>query len=609
MEKETHIAWREWNAETFAEAASQDKPILLDIGAVWCHWCHVMDSGIPGDPTHPGTYSNPEVQKKIEANFIPIKVDNDRRPDINARYNMGGWPTTAFLTPSGDTLYGETYVPPSRMISLLDHIAEVWRSRKDDVTAQAAAMRTQRAAAEQESPASELDSTTAANVARAVKQHFDPEHGGFGTQPKFPHPDALLFALEQYALTGDDTLRDFAVKTLHGMADGGMYDRFAGGFFRYSTTRDWSIPHFEKMLEGNAKLTRVYAIASQILGDQAYMETVRTAHNWLLTEMRDPATGTFAGSQDADKEEAYYGHPLDIRATMATPFVDRTIYAGWNALMVSSLVARYRITGEQDILAAAIEAFEFLVHQMSEYDAKTVGWSAGDSVAKYTVLRHYYCDGQAQGSVDILTDQTDFIAAALDLYEATGNVYFNWTANEAAEYVLDFLEDRENGGFYDTRLDPTALGELARPKKDMSENSNAALALLRLSLCGFADEARLRTAAQSALQCFAGEYERTSYFAASYARAVAAALRPPLHIVVVGNGDDSRRWELQQAGWKAVAPGKVVETLGVSDAASREFPAGDDGSPRAYVCVGEVCLAPASEPGTLSARIQEALAK
>ena len=310
------IPWREWGDDAFAEARAQDKPVLLDIGAVWCHWCHVMDTGIPGDPDHTGTYSNPEVQKRILDGFIPIKVDNDRRPDINARYNMGGWPTTAFLTPDGDTLYGETYVPPPRMVALLDYIADLYRNSKESILEQAAQMRAQRAESEALT-ASDLNPDTTATVIAAIKRNFDFAYGGFGSQPKFPHPDALRLTLEEYARTQDPELRVIAEKTLHGMADGGMYDQFAGGFFRYSTTRDWSIPHFEKMLEDNAKLTSVYALASQVLDDPYYMEVVKTAHKWLLTDMRDPETGAFAGSQDADKEEAYYGQPLSVRAIPA----------------------------------------------------------------------------------------------------------------------------------------------------------------------------------------------------------------------------------------------------------------------------------------------------
>ncbi|MDQ2688483.1 MAG: DUF255 domain-containing protein, partial [Armatimonadota bacterium] len=232
----TGVHWREWGAEAFAEARAQDKPILLDIGAVWCHWCHVMDTGIPGDPQHTGTYSHSEVQKRIAENFIPIKVDNDRRPDVNARYNMGGWPTTTFLTPDGETLYGETYVPPNRMVALLDYMSNIWKTQRESVAEQTAQMRAQRAASEENAPADDLDADTVPTVIKAIKGHFDSVHGGFGSQPKFPHPDALLLAVEQSAQTQDTELREVAVKTLRGMADGGMYDQYAGGFFRYSTT-------------------------------------------------------------------------------------------------------------------------------------------------------------------------------------------------------------------------------------------------------------------------------------------------------------------------------------------------------------------------------------
>ena len=220
MSNHSSISWREWGEDAFAEAKAADKPILLDIGAVWCHWCHVMDTGIPGDPVHTGTYSDPAVQERIAKNFIPIKVDNDRRPDINARYNMGGWPTTAFLTPDGDTLYGETYVAPSRMVGLLDYMANVYADQKDQIAEQAAEMREQRAKSEALTP-SELDPNTTANVLKSIAGQFDPVYGGFGSQPKFPHPDALRLVLEEYARTQDPAQREIAEKTLHGMADGG----------------------------------------------------------------------------------------------------------------------------------------------------------------------------------------------------------------------------------------------------------------------------------------------------------------------------------------------------------------------------------------------------
>jgi len=593
---ETSISWREWGEDAFAEAKALDRPILLDIGAVWCHWCHVMDTGIPGDPVHTGTYSDPAVQERIAKNFIPIKVDNDRRPDINARYNMGGWPTTAFLTPDGDTLYGETYVDPVRMVGLLDYMANVYAGNKEQIAAQTAEMREQRAASEALTP-SELDPNTTANVLKSIAGQFDSVYGGFGTQPKFPHPDALRLVLEEYARTQDPALREIAEKTLHGMADGGMYDQFAGGFFRYSTTRDWSVPHFEKMLEDNAKLTSVYCLASQVLDDPYYLGVVKTAHHWLLTDMRDSETGAFAGSQDADAEEAYYGQPLSVRATLPTPFIDRTVYTNWNALMVSALVARYKITSEPEILEAAFQAYDFLNSQLLAHEDKNLLKLSGrvddSTLFEYTILYHFCTNGEGQGSAGLLMDQVDFINAALDLHEATGNVVYNIEAYEAAEYVLDFLEDKTEGGFFDLAPDATAIGDLARPKKDIGENAEAALALMRLS--GFWQEAKYKQAAERALKLFADKYADYGYFSASYARAVEAVTAPGLHITIVGEWDDARTRALQSAAWSFVAPAKTVETLDAEEAAKRGLPADKDGLAYATVCVGTVCFAPVTD--------------
>ncbi len=589
----TSIPWREWGADAFAEAKAQDKPILLDIGAVWCHWCHVMDTGIPGDPVHTGTYSDPAVQERILAGFIPIKVDNDRRPDINARYNMGGWPTTAFLTPDGDTLYGETYVDPVRMAGLLDYMADVYKNHKDEIASQTADMREQRAKSEALT-ASNLDPNTTANVLKSIAGQFDPVYGGFGTQPKFPHPDALRLVLEEYSRTQDPKLREIADLTLHGMADGGMYDGFAGGFFRYSTTRDWSVPHFEKMLEDNAKLTSVYALASQVLNDTYYLEVVRTAHAWLLTDMRDPDTGAFAGSQDADAEEAYYGEPLSVRAALPTPFIDCTVYTGWNALMVSALVERYKITGEAEILEAAREALKFLYDRVSISYAEV---SEDDATETLLALHHFQSQDKPQGNIGLLSDQVTYLAAELDLYEATADATCLRGATEAADYIVTYLADKAEGGFFDLAPDPEAIGDLARPKKDIGENADAALALIHLS--GFTEDAKYRQAAERALKLFADKYADYGYFSSSYARAVEAATAPGLHVTVVGERDNDETRELQAAAWGFVAPAKTVETLTPENAGKRGLPRDKDGRAYATVCVGTVCFAPVSDAGEM----------
>ncbi len=595
---EDSIQWREWGAEAFAEARARDVPVLLDIGAVWCHWCHVMDTGLPGDPVHTGTYSDPDVQARIRERFVAVKVDTDKRPDVNARYNCGGWPTTAFLTPDGEALYGETYVPAPRMMSLLDYIHDLWTTNRAELDAQTAQMRSQRAQGSlPEAPPSAraLDPHTIPFVLRAISHAYDPVYGGLGKAPKFPHPDALLLTLEQCIRTDDDHLREIVVTTLRGMAQGGMYDKYAGGFFRYSTTRDWSVPHYEKMLEDNARLCRVYLLAARALELPEFADTARHTLGWLLETMRDPETSAFAGSQDADGEERYYGKPLHERAKLPTPFIDRTTYAGWNALMVSALVTAYQVTGEQNYLDAARATLAFVEGHLTH--------GRGD-LAAITALRHYCANGQAGGTTGLLSDQSAFVHAALDLHEATGERRYQMAAAEAADYILEYLQDAASGLLRDAPIQPDAPGALSRPHFDLSDNADAALALLRLS--ALTEHNHYRDAATRVLAGWTGEYANYRYAAASYARAVDAAVSPPVHLILTGEGGDALR-ALQQAAWTLLLPGAAVETLPPTEAAQRGFPPADNGAARAYVCLGTHCLAPAETPDALRALVAEAL--
>ena len=564
------VHWREWSEEAFQAAREQDKPILLDIGAVWCHWCHVMDDGIPGDPVHTGTYSDVRVAAIINERYIPIKVDNDRRPDVNARYNMGGWPTTAFLTPQGNTLYGETYITPDRMLGLLDHVSVYYRDSKDDIAERIRAHEAEAAGEPRQIAPGLLTSEIAEYATAAVKGNFDFAFGGFGTQPKFPHTDALAFATLRYAATGDDELRVIVDKTLMAMAGGGMYDTFAGGFFRYSTTRDWSIPHFEKMLEDNALLSKVCLQAARVFNEPRFAEIARDVHGWLMDVMYDPETGTFAGSQDADREDAYYGLPLDRRAALPTPYIDRTIYVNWNALMVSSLIERYRMFQERPILEAAMKTYAYLKHEVYP--------------------RHFHADGCAGGEEYLLADITTMLDAALDLAEATGdyNHYYRADADNYGDVLMSRLQDAEQGGFYDFKPSAVALGALSQPKKDMSSSSAAAMALLRLYT--LTRTSAYQAAAEAALRAFVGEYRQHSLFSAGYAAAASQALEPQMHIIIVGktNGEDTAA--LRSCAWSILSRQALVETRQVEGAG--EYPADPEGAAIAYVCVGTVCQAP-----------------
>ena len=278
------IEWRPWSEAAFEEARALDRPILLSISAVWCHWCHVMDET---------TYSDQKVIELINGHYLPIRVDNDVRPDINQRYNMGGWPTTAFLTSSGDILTGGTYLPPDQMAGALARIAPYYHANRPEIASKALEGR-KRAGAMVARSAGLLSPALVDSVLEAVRASYDEAYGGFGPAPKFPQTEALLLLLEQAQIRDDEALRRMAVHTLERMAGGGTYDHVEGGFFRYSTTQDWSVPHFEKMLEDHAGLVSAAAMAGMT-------DALDSATGYLDRTLRDPSTGLYAGSQDADE--------------------------------------------------------------------------------------------------------------------------------------------------------------------------------------------------------------------------------------------------------------------------------------------------------------------
>src|SRR5438105_1918917 len=253
------VQWHQWGEEAFAEARRENKPMLLDIGAVWCHWCHVMDRE---------SYDDPAIAAIVNEHFVAVKVDRDERPDIDSRYQaavqavsgQGGWPLTAFLTPDGKPFYGGTYFPPSEGYGrpsfrrVLLSIANAYKEKHGDVVEQAAMIESAIAQSESFAGRSGRISRSAIQAIReSVMKMFDPQHGGFGQAPKFPHPSALDVLIEQYARSSGgeapekDQLRNVIVTTLERMAKGGVYDQLAAGFHRYSVDERWVVPHFEKM--------------------------------------------------------------------------------------------------------------------------------------------------------------------------------------------------------------------------------------------------------------------------------------------------------------------------------------------------------------------------
>ena len=302
------IQWHEFGEEAFAAARAADKPVLLDIGAVWCHWCHVMDRE---------SYDDPEVAAIVNEHYIAVKVDRDERPDIDSRYQVavasltgqGGWPLTAFLTPDGKPFYGGTYFPPSDAYGrpsfkrVLLSIAAAYREKHGEVLEQAQMVESAISRAESLSAGEgKVSAAVIGAIVESARKMFDAANGGFGNAPKFPHPAALDLVMDQYVRTqeSDEELHTIFVRTLEKMARGGVYDQLAGGFHRYSVDERWIVPHFEKMCYDNSELLKNYIHAYQATGDSFFAGVARDIIRWMDEWLSDRAHGGFYASQDAD---------------------------------------------------------------------------------------------------------------------------------------------------------------------------------------------------------------------------------------------------------------------------------------------------------------------
>lgn len=595
--RESPVDWLEWGPAAFEKARREEKPILLRISAVWCHWCHVMDERTDADP---------EVARRINEWFVPVRVDNDERPDVNDRYNLGGWPTTAFLNPDGELITGGTYFPAPQFREILQRIHEGWTEHRDELDAEVARIRTRRREnLEKREPGApeELSGDAVATIVEAVLDAYDWRHGGFGTQPKFPQPEAVRLLLHAHAGTGTGSAREAAEKTLirmrtAGEAEGrnyGLYDHAAGGFFRYSTTRDWSEPHFEKMCEENARLALAYLDGWRLFGDEMYQGTVRGIFDYVMRTLSDPDGGAY-GSQDADGEAEYYGRPLAERAELETPYVDHRFYASWNGMMV---LAAFEA-------GAALEWPElgFWAGRTLERLDPALSTSQG---GVRRVLRPDSDQPVDEDAPLLLADQAWWLRAVLAGYQWTGDRRWRDRAGEVVRFVESELFDPERGAARD-RAGADAEGVLAEPVWPLGDNVALAEALGTWSALGGGE--RWRERAVGILAALRAEATRHGAHGAGWALAAAHALAQPIRIHLVGPTDGVEIDRLRAEAARAWLPGGVTEVLDPSRDGDRLETLGYpvDQPPRAYVCVGDRCLEPTTEPEGLVERITLALA-
>jgi hypothetical protein len=542
-----------WDEAAFARAAAEDKPILLSISAVWCHWCHVMDET---------TYSDPDVIAAINERFVPIRVDNDRRPDINARYNMGGWPTTAFLTPAGRMLTGATYLPPAQMRRALDEISRFYDERKSEIDALPDA-------AQRISPgAADLDDGPVVRLREQLEMSYDDQFGGFGSEPKFPQAEALEFLLSEWRAGGDEHLYDMVSTTMRAISEGGMYDRVEGGFFRYSTTRDWSVPHYEKMAEDHAGLLRVLAMLEFFTPADGFRDALISSANYVRTALYDPRRRLFAGSQDAD--EHYYALPLEERRKLDPPFVDRTSYTNWTSALAGALFWVALALRDDALLRDSAATLDAVAKQLLGDDG---------------VLFHVLVPEEPPQVRGLLSDHAAYLRALLDAYEIGGEERFLQRAIAMSETLRARFASPE-GGFYDRITESQPLGRLSLLDRPITDNGLIAEQLLRLhALTG--DEA-YRASARTTLALYARSAGAVGSFGAPYARALRRYLSPETVVRIAGDVDKTR--PLRVAALQLPAPFVDVRTLSTAQAQAEGV-----GDLAAVVCSGAACAAPVSD--------------
>jgi uncharacterized protein YyaL (SSP411 family) len=676
------IDWHEWNDEAFARARTEDKPILLDIGAVWCHWCHVIDRE---------SYENPAISKIINEHFVAIKVDRDERPDVDSRYQsaisaisgQGGWPLTGFLLPDGKPFFGGTYFPPEDQMGrpgfrrVLLAVADSFKNKRPDLIRAADSLSDAVAQAETFTGAhGAFDAAVVDAQISSLTQLFDIRNGGFGRAPKFPHCSSLDLVLEQHqqlAGSGDkgQHLLAMAETTLEKMARGGMYDQLAGGFHRYSVDEKWLVPHFEKMSYDNSELLKNYLHGWQVTQNPLFKQTAQGIITWVNEVLSDQHQGGFYASQDADHSldddgdyftwtlqelraalspddarvmELYYDveahgemhhNPAKnvlwvareakeiaaqlateesvVRLTIAraqekmlaarwprpTPYVDRTLYASWNAMFVSAYLEAARVL--QDSLGLSCRAFAL----------KTVDRMLAEAWSEEKGFAHRIGGPSLDGSLD---DQVFGVQALLDSYEASLDEKYFHAAQRTMDIAIEKYGDAERGGFFDRSSDAPPMRGLEVRRKPLQDsptagaNSVAAIALIRMQ--SFTNELKYQRWAEKTLEAFAGIAPQYGMFAATYGLAATLFAHHPSQVVILGPANDAAAKSLEAAANSIFRLGKSVMRIlpGTTPAslplALREtIPHLPRDKAIALVCCGNTCFPPTSDPEQLKSLI------
>ena len=559
------IDWLPWEHSTFERAQSEDRPVLLSITAPWCYWCHVMDET---------TYSDPDVQSVLARSFIAARVDNDHRPDINARYNVGGWPTTAFLTPHGGLIGGATYLPPDQFLAMLLELEGAYRADRPRLYEQSRDLLQQRRIhARRVTAGAEVDPSLVDRVSRIVAGAYDALHGGFGSDPKFTNPGILRFILHLYRTTGEAFYAAMLRKSLDRMADSPVFDSVDGGFFRYSATFDWSEPQREKLLEDNIQLARIYLDASIILQPdypdeaESYRDVATRTFGYVLDHLYDPGRHGFRGSQGAHSD--YFALDPEERTSSVPPPLDPSCYSGPGAAAAAALMDASWKLGRQELATIGLEVLNCV-----------------DQMSQSRTFSHVYSDEAGGSSTALLSDWSGLLASLMQAHASTAEHYYLDRAVQVAAVLVDRFFDESGGGFFDIEADENAVGHLQIREKPMPENMATVQGLLRLYQATRNED--YRQLCEATLSAFAGVFREHGEFASDFGMAVDLYSNTMVEVTVEGSSEDPAARRLLEAAARLNSPNLDLKTVAST------------GPALAHVCLDTLCLPPVSTPQALA---------
>ncbi len=636
------VYWHPWGEAAFAQARAEDKPILLDIGAVWCHWCHVMDGE---------SYEDPQVAEILNREFVCIKVDRDERPDVDARYQravqaltgQGGWPLTAFLDPSGEVFFGGTYFPPEDnpygrpgFISVLRHVVQLYREQRDQVAKNAQAIRRHVAESLNEAKGGTVSRELIDDAANQMVRLFDIRYGGFGATPKFPHPAACGFLLGRWYDQRADWMREVVEKTLTGMAKGGIRDHVGGGFHRYSVDERWIVPHFEKMSYDNSELLRAYVDAYAALSTPLFKEVAQGIVTWVLEVLSDRERGAFFTSQDADVASGDDGDYWTWTPEEAGTVLSEREFAVVRRVFDVEAAGEMHHRPDKNVLwwkqdPAGDDEWPVLRDALRKLKAARdrrkrpyvdttayVNWNAMMASAFLhagAVLDRPECNALALKVLEriwreawtesrgmthvlgrdevrgLLEDNVHGAAAFLDAYEATGDDEWLKRAIAVLHFCVRAHWDDTAGGFFDVARDRGGAAYLATPAKPVQDaptpSGNGVAALVLARLWALTDDREWRRLLDRELETFAGTARELSLYGATFLRAVDWAVNPITRIEVAGPRGDGPACAMHLLALQTYRPRKVVLRRVATQ-------------PAATVCVGTTCSLPVATPETLA---------